>query len=159
MGVEIKNDGSMSWTYTGAFNKTHCRILWIVWLCVMLLLFSCIGIMSAVIGLPDEMNRFLLWISLGLAGFITVIFALIWLRERFVAKKYSYTIDDKKLSVAYGRYRYLFPDQVKSLERRQERNAIVIKTSLIPTEIFVSNEHYNEIWDFLTAHCPNGRIE
>ena len=158
MAAEMKTDGSMSWTYTGAWNKTHCRVLWIVWLCVMLLLFSCIGIMSAVIGLPDEMNRFLLCLALGLAGFVTAIFALIWLWERFAAKKYAYTMDDKKLTAAHGRYRHLYLDQVKSLKRQPERNAIVINASLIPTEIFVPAERYSEVWDFLTAHCRNGQI-
>ena len=157
MAVEIKNDGSLCWTYTGAGNKTHCRILWIVWLCMILLLFTCIGIISAVSGLSDEMNQFLLWISLGLAGFVTVVFALIWLWERFVTKNYSYTVDDKKLTVAYGRYRRLFLDQVKSLTQQRERNVILLKSSLIPLEIYVPDEDYNEVWDYLTAHCLNGQ--
>ncbi len=98
------NDGILCWSYTGVRNKTYCRILWIVWLCLMLLLFACTGITTAVITLPDEMKQILTRISLCLGGVVTAIFALIWLWESFLPKKYSYSANEKELTVAYGRY-------------------------------------------------------
>ena len=154
MAVEIKNDGGLSWTYTGTANKTHCKILWIVWLCVMLLLLFCTWIISAVTGLSAEMSRFLLWVSLGVAGFVTGIFVLIWVWECFVPKKYAYSADENKLTVAYGRYRRLPYEQVKGLARQRERNAIILKLSHFSLEVFVADDDYEEVWEYLTKHCP-----
>ena len=153
MAVEMKNDGCLSWTYIGSGNKTHSRILWIVWLIVMLLLFSCIWIMSAVTGLTAEMSRFLQRIFLGVAGFVTAIFAFIWLWERFIPKKYSYSVDENKLTVAYGRYRRLPFDEIKGFVRRRERDAIILKLSSFSLEIFVADKDYEEVWEFLTRRC------
>lgn len=154
MAVEVKNDGGLSWTYTGTANKTHCKILWIVWLCVMLLLF-CTWIISDVTVLSAEMSRFLLWVSLGVAGFVTGIFALIWVWECFVLKKYAYSADENKLTVAYGRYRRLPYEHVKGLARQRERNAIILKLSHFSLEVFVADDDYEQVWEFLTKHCPD----
>ena len=149
------NDGILCWSYTGVRNKTYCRILWIVWLCLMLLLFACTGITTAVITLPDEMKQILTWITLCVGGVVTAIFALIWLWERFVPKKYSYSANEKELTVAYGRYRHFPFDQVRSLERQRERNAILLKTSSFSLEVFAADDDYEEVWAFLAGHLTN----
>ena len=146
-----KNDGSLCWTYTGAGNRTYCRILWGIWLCLMLLLFVCMGFVAAMTQLQEDMKPFLLHLSLGIAGFVTLVFVLIWLWERFVPKKYSYALNEKELTVNTGRYRHLPLNQIKGLKQNKSRDAILLKHSPFPLEIFVPANDYDEVWHFLLS--------
>lgn len=153
MNLKKQTDGYWHWKYTGANNRQHIRILWMCWLFVMLVLFAVWVIVPAVVGLPKEMIPTLLRILLGIGLFVTLIFAPVWLWERFAKKTYSYSANEQMLNMPYGRYRNLYFDQVKSLTMCRERNTIILHTSVISAEVFAADEDFDKIWHCFQKWC------
>ena len=127
----------------------------------MVLLYTCFGIVAFVEGTSPLIIRVLLIIALALSLCVTLIFALIWFYIRR-KKGCSYSANDLFLSptnfLSSGRYTKLRFDRVKSLIKCRERDAIIIKATILPMEVYANVDDFDAVWNFLRDHCPNAEI-
>lgn len=154
-------DGCWHWEYTGPHAKGSGKNLWIVWLFVMLLLNACFGIVAIVADTTQLILCVLLIIALALSLLVTGIFALIWVFTRR-KKRCVYTANDRTFSLtnslSSGRYTKLYFDDVKSLTQCPQCDAIILRTSALPVELYANRDDYSAVWSFLRERCPKAEI-
>lgn len=158
-----RDDGCWHWEYTGPCARGTGRNLWIVWLLVMIFFFATLGILIAAEDATPLILRVVLLAGLGVGVFVTLVFALVWLWIRFGKKGCGYTAGESVLSpyrsLHSGRYSRVYFEQVKSLTQCRERNAIILKATGLPMEVYANDADYDAVWNFLKDRCPNAEIE